>query len=143
MDSGRQRSQLSPGGTDDSRCREGGAQLVVTTECFLDGYAIADKSIPLEVYRSLGERIPAGDYFERLAKLAAELKIHLIAGMVEADGDTRYNTAVYIGPEGTLLGKYRKQKLGHETVGRNTPGEKSSVFSTPFGKMGVMICRPD
>ena len=25
----------------------GGAQVVCTTECFLDGYAIADKSIPL------------------------------------------------------------------------------------------------
>ena len=25
-----------------------GARIVVTTECFLDGYAIADKSIPIE-----------------------------------------------------------------------------------------------
>jgi len=25
-----------------------GAQIVCTTECFLDGYAIADKSIPLD-----------------------------------------------------------------------------------------------
>jgi predicted amidohydrolase len=24
-----------------------GAHIVITTECFLDGYAIADKSIPL------------------------------------------------------------------------------------------------
>ncbi len=116
-----------------------GAQLVVTTECFLDGYAIADKSIPLETYRSLGEPIPDGPYFQRLSKLAGELKIHLIAGMVEADGETRYNTAILLGSDGTLLGTYRKQKLGHESV-RNAPGDKSSVFSTPFGKVGVMIC---
>jgi predicted amidohydrolase len=25
-----------------------GARIVATTECFLDGYAIADKSIPLD-----------------------------------------------------------------------------------------------
>ena len=37
-----------------------GAQIVCTTECFLDGYAIADKSIPLEQYRALGEPIPKG-----------------------------------------------------------------------------------
>jgi len=39
-----------------------GAQIVCTTECFLDGYAIADKSIPLEQYRALGEPIPQGRY---------------------------------------------------------------------------------
>jgi len=58
----------------------GGAQIVCTTECFLDGYAIADKSIPLDVYRSLGEPIPEGAYFKRLAALARELKIVLVAG---------------------------------------------------------------
>lgn len=117
----------------------GGARLIVTTECALDGYAIADKSIPLETYRALGESIPGGPYFKRLASLAAELKIHLVAGMAEADGDVRFNTAVLLGPEGQLLGKYRKQKLGHESE-RNTPGDVSAVFATAFGRAGLMIC---
>jgi predicted amidohydrolase len=117
----------------------GGAKIVCTTECFLDGYAIADKSIPLETYRALGEPIPGGPYYKRLAQLADELDVHLIAGMLEADGDRRYNTAVLVDPEGNLAGKYRKQKLGHELV-RNTPGNISSVFETPYGKIGVMIC---
>jgi N-acyl-D-aspartate/D-glutamate deacylase len=116
-----------------------GAQIVCTTECFLDGYAIADKSIPLETYRGLGEPIPGGKYFRRLSKLADELNIHLIAGMLEADGDRRYNTAVIIGPDGKLIGRYHKQKLGHEKV-RNTAGSKSPVFRTDFGNVGVMIC---
>ncbi len=116
-----------------------GARIVVTTECFLDGYAIADKSIPLEDYRALGEPIPDGKYYQRLAALAKELKVHLIAGMLEADGDARYNTAVLIGPDGKLIGKYRKQKLGHEDV-RNTAGKESSVFEMPHGRAGVMIC---
>lgn len=116
-----------------------GAKIVCTTECFLDGYAIADKSIPLDAYRALGEPIPGGRYFRRLAALAGELKIHLVAGLLEADGDARYNTAVLFGPDGTLVGKYRKQKLEHELV-RNTPGQVSSVFDTLYGKVGVMIC---
>ena len=41
----------------------GKAQLVCTTECFLDGYAIKDKTIPLVEYRALGEPIPDGEYF--------------------------------------------------------------------------------
>ncbi|OHB78325.1 MAG: hypothetical protein A2V98_20475 [Planctomycetes bacterium RBG_16_64_12] len=117
----------------------GGAEIVVTTECFLDGYAIADKSLPLETYRALGEPVPDGAYYRRLAALAGELKIHLIAGMLEADGQARYNTAVLIGPDGKLIGKYHKQKLGHESV-RNTPGESSPVFQTPYGRVGLLIC---
>ncbi len=116
-----------------------GAEIICTTECFLDGYAIADKSIPLEEYRALGERIPDGPYFRRLAALADELDIHLVAGMLEADGELRYNTAVIIAPDGRLAGKYRKQRLGHESV-RNTAGDASEVFSLPYGKLGVMIC---
>jgi predicted amidohydrolase len=116
-----------------------GAKIVCTTECFLDGYAIADKSIPLEQYRALGEPIPAGKYFQRLAALAKELRIHLIAGMTEADGEARYNTSVLIGPDGLLAGKYRKQKLQHEAV-RNTPGDTSRVFETPYGRVGILIC---
>ena len=116
-----------------------GAQIVCTTECFLDGYAIADKSIPLEQYRALGEPIPDGEYFRKLCALARELNILLIAGMLETDGEARFNTAVSISPKGELLGKYHKQQLDHETV-RNSAGTESSVFDVPYGKVGVMIC---
>ena len=91
-----------------------GARIVCTTECFLDGYAIADKSIPLEEYRKLGEPIPAGTYYRRLASLAGELKIHLVAGMLETDGEERYNTAVLIGPEGKLLIVHRAFLIASE-----------------------------
>ncbi len=117
----------------------GGAEIVCTTECFLDGYAIKDKSIPLNEYRALGEPIPAGAYYARLAKLADELDIQLVAGMLEADGEHRYNTAVLIGPDGALIGRYRKHKLEHELI-RNTPGDAYPVFATPHGKVGIMIC---
>jgi predicted amidohydrolase len=116
-----------------------GARIVCTTECFLDGYAIADKSIPLETYRALGEPIPDGKYYKRLVALAAELKVYLIAGMTEAAGAERYNTCVLVSPDGQLVGKYRKQKLEHELV-RNTPGDTSPVFATRFGKVGLIIC---
>ena len=116
-----------------------GARIVCTTECFLDGYAIADKEIPLEEYRALGETVPGGVYYEKLSRLAKELDIYLIAGMLEADGIDRYNTAIFVGPDGDLIGKYRKQKLGHEKV-RNRSGSESSVFRTPWGRVGIMIC---
>jgi predicted amidohydrolase len=87
----------------------------------------------------LGEPIPDGEYFKRLARLANRLNIFLIAGMLEADGEHRYNTAVLIDDQGKLVGRYRKHELGHE-LGRNTPGSKTPVFATPIGKLGIMIC---
>lgn len=118
---------------------KGGARIVVTTECFLDGYAIKDKTIPLADYRALGEPIPGGKYFQRLAALAGELKIHLVAGLTEADGELRYNSSVLIGPDGKLIGKYRKHALEHELV-RNTPGINTPAFDTGLGRLGMMIC---
>jgi beta-ureidopropionase len=116
-----------------------GARLVVTTECFLDGYSAEDRTISEEDYRALGEPIPGGLYFQRLAGLARELKIYLVAGILETEGKDRFNTAVLIGPGGALLGKYHKQRMDEERA-RNTPGRVSTVHDTPFGKMGILIC---
>jgi len=121
------------------RAARGGAQIVCTTECFLDGYAIKDKTIRLDEYRALGEPIPRGPFYQRLAKLADRLDLWLVAGMLEADGDEWYNTAVLINAEGDLAGRYRKHKLEHELV-RNTPGNQTPTFDTPFGRVGIMIC---
>ena len=118
---------------------EGGAKIVATTECFLDGYAIADKSIPLEEYRTMGEEIPGGGYCEKLAALARELEIYIAAGIHERDGEKDFNAAVLFDPEGQLIGKYHKQRLGHEDV-RHTPGNESPTFETAFGRVGLMIC---
>lgn len=114
-----------------------GAKVVVTTECFLDGYAAADGTMPVEDLRALGEPIPDGTYYKRLAALARELRIHLVAGMLEAEGDARYNTAVLLGPDGALIGKYRKH--GTEN-GRTASGDSAPAFATPYGSAGLLIC---
>ncbi|MEP0844926.1 MAG: glycoside hydrolase family 127 protein [Phycisphaerae bacterium] len=116
-----------------------GAQIVVTTECFLDGYAIRDKSMPIEQWQALSETLPDGPYIRRLRGLADELNIHLVAGFVERLEGSTYNTAVLIGPDGGLIGRYHKQHLEHE-LARNTPGAESPVFQTPYGRVGLIIC---
>ena len=92
------------------------------------------RRIPLEEYRALGEPIPDGPYYRRLAALAdGAARSTSSPGMTEADGDARYNTAVLIGPDGKLIGKYRKQQLGHESV-RNTAGDESRCSRPPYGR---------
>ena len=116
-----------------------GAEIVVTTECFLDGYAVRDKSISVEDYLAMGEAIPDGEYFRKFADLARELGIYLALGLHEDSGNTHYNTAALIDPNGELVGKYHKHRLGHE-IDRHTAGTEFPVFETPHGTVGMMIC---
>ena len=118
----------------------GGAQIIVTTECFLDGYAIADKQIPLDAYQAMGETIPEGTYFRKLADLASQLRVHLAVGLHANDGAAQFNVAVLLDPEGQIIGTYYKQRLGHEAE-RNQAGRESLVFPSRFGRVGMMICK--
>ena len=118
----------------------GGAQLICTTECFLDGCSAMDDSIQGVDYQALGEAIPGGVYFQKLSALSKELGVYLIAGLHEDGGENQFNSAALISPDGNLVGKYHKQFLVEEAI-RHTPGKESLTFATSLGRMGIMICR--
>lgn len=81
---------------------------------------------------------PSTGYFGGLAK---KHDIHIVAGLVERDGKTLYNTAALLGPDGRLIGKYRKVTLPRSEIESGiTPGHDYPVFNTRFGKVGMMIC---
>lgn len=81
---------------------------------------------------------PSTDYFGQLAK---KHNLYIVAGLTERDGTVVYNTAAVIGPDGQLVGKYRKVCLPREEISAGvTPGTDYPVFETRFGKLGVMIC---
>jgi len=81
---------------------------------------------------------PSTDYFGKLAK---EHDLYIVAGLVEREGRTIYNTSALIGPDGNLVGKYRKVTLPRSEVEAGvTPGREYPVFDTRFGKIGMMIC---
>lgn len=81
---------------------------------------------------------PSTDYFARLAK---QHQTHIVAGLLERDQHLVYNVSVLLGPEGNIIGKYRKVTLPRgEIEGGITPGNDYPVFQTRFGKVGMMIC---
>jgi len=81
---------------------------------------------------------PSTKYFGELAK---KHKLYIVAGILERKDHLVYNTAVLLGPEGKLIGKYRKVCLPREEIkGGVTPGKEYPVFDTRFGKLGIMIC---
>lgn len=81
---------------------------------------------------------PSTDYFAQLAK---RHDLYIVAGLVERDGHLVYNVAVLIGPDGNVVGKYRKATLPRGEIEQGlTPGDEFPVFSTRFGRVGMMIC---
>lgn len=91
-------------------------------------------------YASVAEAIPGPttDYFAALSK---KHDCYLVAGLPERDGDLVYNVAVLLGPDGDIVGKYRKVTLPREEIARGiAPGDQYPVFETRFGKVGMMIC---
>ena len=65
----------------------------------------------------------------------------IVAGLLERDKTLVYNVAVLIGPDGKVVGNYRKVCLPRgEIEGGLTPGTKYPVFQTRFGKVGMMVC---
>jgi predicted amidohydrolase len=64
-----------------------------------------------------------------------------VPGLLERDGELVYNVAVLIGPDGRIVGKYRKTCLPRgEVEGGIAPGSDYPVFQTRFGKVGMMVC---
>lgn len=98
-------------------------------------------------YYGLGKRFeevadpipgPSTQYFGELAKAH---DLYIVAGLVERDRHLIYNTAALIGPEGNVIGKYRKVCLPRGEIDAGIcPGCDYPVFQTRFGRLGIMIC---
>jgi predicted amidohydrolase len=91
-------------------------------------------------YAEVAEAVPgpSTDYFGRLAK---KHDLYVVPGLLERDGHVVYNVAVLIGPDGEVVGKYRKVCLPRSEIeGGVAPGSDYPVFPTRFGRVGLMVC---
>ncbi|WP_162418038.1 carbon-nitrogen hydrolase [Cyclobacterium roseum] len=119
-----------------------GAQVVCLQELFRSLYFC-----DLEEYENfaLAEKVP-GPSTETFSVLARELELVLVVSLFEKRAEGIYhNTTAVIDADGRYLGKYRKMHIpddpGFYEKFYFTPGDLGyKVFSTRFGKLGVLIC---
>ena len=115
------------------------AQLVCAPEGFLEGYIVQEEGLTAERYRTIGEPVADGRHIGEMRRLCAELGIYFAAGFAERDGERMYNSAALIGPDGEIVGVFRKaHDMGREPL--NTKGDEFPVFETALGAIGMMIC---
>lgn len=84
-------------------------RLVCLPECFNSPYGV-------DQFDKYAEFIPEGYTSQKLGAIAKELNIYLLGGTIperdEIDRKTMYNTAIVFGPDGKLIAKHRKVRLG-------------------------------
>ncbi|HEY6058923.1 MAG TPA: nitrilase-related carbon-nitrogen hydrolase [Candidatus Limnocylindrales bacterium] len=136
-----------------ARAAADGARLVVFPEAFVAGYPkradfgarvgsrSADGREWFRRYHASAVDVP-GPATERLAATARRLAIHLVVGVIERDGGTLYCTALFLGPDGRLLGKHRKlvPTAMERLIWGSGDGSTIGVMDTPIGRLGAVIC---
>jgi predicted amidohydrolase len=113
----------------------GGANLVVLPEMMVPGYVV-DRQRLLAV----AEPVP-GPSTDEWGELAAQGSGFVVGGLCERDEDRLFNTAVVVGPDGRLLGHYRKTHLFGEEKRVFAPGDLGfPLVKTEFGTIGLCVC---
>jgi len=117
---------------------ERGADLALTHEDIM-GLGHYTRNELRHVFARVCEEIP-GPTSERLSGIAREYGMHVAACYYERERDKFYNTAVLIGRDGELIGKFRKVHLPRLEQWLITPGSETPVFETDIGNIGIAIC---
>jgi predicted amidohydrolase len=123
---------------------ESGAQLIVLPETATTGFT---PNVGPEGLWDLVSELP-GAHSEPLQRVSQELGVFLCYGAYErAPGEPRgtvYNSASLLGPNGDILGVYRKTHLfpteRRANDGWSTPGSAPCVVHTPLASIGMTIC---
>ena len=83
-----------------------------------------------------------GRFSRAMGRLAARHHTNILSPLLERDGSRIYNSMVWYGRSGQILGKYRKAfPTDYEMAEGITPGPlEFDVFQTEFGAVGCCIC---
>ncbi len=119
-----------------------GAKLVCLPELFRSLYFCQKQDYKCF---QLAEPIP-GPTTQALSSAAKKHKITLVSSLFEKrTGGLYHNTAVVFGPNGKILGTYRKMHIpddpGFNEKFYFTPGDTGfQPIDTPAGRLGVLVC---
>lgn len=112
-----------------------GAKLLLVPELFLPGYNRPD------LHAELAQPLD-GAWITRLRDIAARTGCGVCLGWAERDGDAVYNAATTIGPDGAVLGHYRKIQLygAMEQASFARGDDLCPVFALEGRQAAMLVC---
>ena len=116
---------------------QNGAKIVVHTEMATSGYSYFSR----EQIAGVAETVP-GPTTRALGAVARQYGLYVAVGMPVVDTATGlfYNSAVLIGPDGAVVGVYRKRNNLLEAAYNAEDYGPVPTFVTPYGRIGIVIC---
>jgi nitrilase len=134
---------------------QAGARLIAFPESFIPAYPdwvwavpAGDTRVLNRLYAALlanAVEIPS-PATDRLCEAARKSNAWVVMGLTErnseASGGSLYNSLLYIGPDGQILGKHRKlvPTGGERLVWAQGDGSTLEIFDTELGKLSGLIC---
>ena len=120
----------------------GGAQVILPPELFSGPYFC---KVEDEALFALARPTAEHPSVQAMQALAGKLKVAIPTSFFERDGQHYYNTLAMIGPDGAIMGTYRKSHIpdgpGYEEKYYFRPGNDGFKVWDLFGhKVGVGIC---
>jgi len=113
--------------------------VVVTPECFLDGYVSTEDGMNSDNIRDYAIDPSDSPYVNSLSAWARQHSAWIVLGCSRLSPEGVYNTALLIDRKGNLIGSYDKTHC--QTYDKKyVPGQKIAAFDSDFGPFGVMIC---
>lgn len=114
-----------------------GAKLIVAPELAVSGYSFDSREAVAPYSETLAE-VTDGE----LAKVARRYGVYICTGFAERDPVTGvyYNSACVIGPSGQPVAHHRKIIPAERRWACPGSPSPSSIFDTPWGRLGVLIC---
>ena len=107
-----------------------GCQLVVLPEAFATG-------LNLPKSRQCATKIP-GPGLEWLTTVAAQMRVYLVAGLLEDHYGAVYSSVVLINDHGVLLHTYRRMNIYDLEAYFLSPGRECRVIDTELGRIGII-----
>lgn len=128
-----------------------GAQIVVFPEVFVPGYPywswITDPVSCSPWFEKLvrSSILVPGPEIDLVRKAARAAGVHVVIGVNERSPvslGSLYNTLVFIGPDGAILGKHRKlvPTWAEKLTWANGDGSSLKVYDTAIGPLGGLAC---
>lgn len=116
-----------------------GADIFITPECWLDGYAAPDPESTRERLRGVAQDLHGSPYLQRVAQEARDRQMWICFGFTSLEGEHIFNSAGLWNDRGELVGVYHKTHI--QTHDHQFDyGEALSVYDSPWGPLGIVIC---
>lgn len=126
-----------------------GANLVVFPEVWLQGYpywaGLSVRDPEYQAFRGILQSsavtVP-GPELQLIQDAAAKYRCLVVMSLHEIEGATLYATLVYIGADGSLIGKHRKlmPTYTERLLWGMGDGSDLAAYDTPLGRIGGLMC---